>query len=87
MPLDQECGRSSTTQGSGNNSSEFDKFDDEQLMSMFTDDVGGGLHLWMPLVPAGQRQHQLIENNNKYLVPLSKASLETEWIIALAFIR
>ncbi|GAA0187303.1 basic leucine zipper transcription factor [Lithospermum erythrorhizon] len=43
MPLDQECGRSSTTQGSGNNSSsEFDRFDDEQLMSMFTDDVGGG---------------------------------------------
>ncbi|GAA0138805.1 basic leucine zipper transcription factor [Lithospermum erythrorhizon] len=67
MPLDQECGRSSTTQGSGNNSSEFDKFDDEQLMSMFTDDVGGGSVPTMSCSnPSSPSDHNSVsEDNNK----------------------
>ncbi|CAA2954157.1 basic leucine zipper 61-like [Olea europaea subsp. europaea] len=37
-PMVQECRRSSIAAGSGN-TSEFERFDDDQLMSMFTDDV------------------------------------------------
>ncbi|CAA3008823.1 basic leucine zipper 61-like [Olea europaea subsp. europaea] len=37
-PMVQECRRSSIAAGSGN-ASEFERFDDDQFMSMFTDDV------------------------------------------------
>lgn len=38
-PLDEECGRNPTVHGSNNIAAAFDRLDDDQLMSMFSDDI------------------------------------------------
>lgn len=66
-----ECRRSSTrVNGHNNNMAEFDRFDDEQLMSMFADEIAVGPA--MSLSNASSPSDHNSNNDDKQVAPLDQ---------------
>ncbi|XP_058218407.1 basic leucine zipper 61-like [Rhododendron vialii] len=74
-PMVEECRRSSAARAGGHNNSmaEFDRFDDEQLMSMFADEIAVGPA--MSLSNASSRSDHNSNNDDKQAAPLDQHQL------------
>ncbi|KAI8551516.1 hypothetical protein RHMOL_Rhmol06G0192800 [Rhododendron molle] len=75
-PMVEECRRSSAARAGGHNSNsmaEFDRFDDEQLMSMFADEIAVGPA--MSLSNASSPSDHNSNNDDKQAAPLDQHQL------------
>lgn len=75
-PMVEECRRSSAARAAGHNNNsmaEFDRFDDEQLMSMFADEIAVGPA--MSLSNASSPSDHNSNNDDKQAAPLDQHQL------------